>query len=205
MTMKDVDVSLDDDQPEGEAGKTDKSDKSEKNRLVRNSFTIPKAEYSTLNELKQRATTLAQPAKKSELLRAGIALLKSLTDDAFKQALAAVPNLKTGRPPKEGEEGEGEAPAPRVGRKIIDKIDRSAKSGARAKTSRTKAAGGAAKPARTANKSANKSANKAANKANKPAKADNPARAANKAANKSGKADNPGRAAKLAARNKTAA
>src|SRR5262245_32711406 len=122
MTMKDVDVSLDDDQPEGDAGKPEKA---EKNRLVRDSFTIPKAEYGTLNELKQRATTLAQPAKKSELLRAGIALLKSLSDDAFKQALAAVPNLKTGRPPKEGEEGEeGAEPKARVGRKIIDKIDK---------------------------------------------------------------------------------
>ena len=201
MTMKDVDVSLDDDQPEGEAGK---SDKTEKNRLVRDSFTIPKAEYSTLNELKNRATALAQPAKKSELLRAGIALLKGLSDAAFKDALAAVPNLKTGRPPKDGEEGaEGAEPKPRVGRKIIDKIE---KSGSRAKPARAKAAGGAAaaKPARGAAK-ANKTAKGGDAKAEKPTRrggAAKPARPAKAA--KGPKAENPAKAAKLAARNKTA-
>jgi len=91
-----------------------------KAKLVRDSFTIPKAEYTTLNELRQRSTRLAAPAKKSELLRAGIELLKCLSDQAFLAALAAVPNLKTGRPKKDGEESD--EPAVKTGRKIIDKI-----------------------------------------------------------------------------------
>ena len=71
-----------------------------KHKLVRDSFTIPKAEYGVLDELKQRAATLAHPAKKSELLRAGIKILNALPDAAFIAALAQVPTVKTGRPPR---------------------------------------------------------------------------------------------------------
>ncbi len=69
-----------------------------KNKLVRDSFTIPKTEYQALGELKQRAAKLERPAKKSELLRAGISALIALGDKALVAALARVPSLKTGRP-----------------------------------------------------------------------------------------------------------
>lgn len=69
-----------------------------KQKLVRDSFTIPKTEYAVLDALKQRATQLKRPAKKGEILRAGIAALKDLPDTAFLTALNAVPSLKTGRP-----------------------------------------------------------------------------------------------------------
>ena len=69
-----------------------------KNKLVRDSFTIPKSEYAVLNGLKQRAANLTRPAKKSELLRAGIKALDGMSDKAFLAALAGVPSLKTGRP-----------------------------------------------------------------------------------------------------------
>jgi hypothetical protein len=69
-----------------------------KQKLVRDSFTIPKSEYTVLGELKQRAVQLARPAKKSELLRAGINALNAMADSAFLAALRAVPSLKTGRP-----------------------------------------------------------------------------------------------------------
>jgi len=72
-----------------------------KHKLVRDSFTIPKSEYAVLEALKQRATHLKQPAKKSELLRAGIAVLQGLGDKAFLAALAGVPSLKTGRPKRD--------------------------------------------------------------------------------------------------------
>lgn len=75
-----------------------KSAKQKKPKLVRDSFTIPKAEYSVLEELKQRAATLAQPAKKSELLRAGIKALATMADSALRAALKAVPAIKAGRP-----------------------------------------------------------------------------------------------------------
>lgn len=72
--------------------------KTKKPKLVRDSFTIPKPEYVVLDELKQRAARLTRPAKKSELLRAGIKILAALSDAAFLTALAQVPAIKTGRP-----------------------------------------------------------------------------------------------------------
>ena len=72
--------------------------KAKKPKLVRDSFTIPKAEYAVLDELKQRAALLARPTKKSELLRAGIKLLATLSDAALLAALTEVPTIKTGRP-----------------------------------------------------------------------------------------------------------
>lgn len=75
--------------------------KEKKPKLVRDSFTIPKAEYTVLDDLKARANNLASPAKKSELLRAGIKALAAMSDAAFQVALRAVPVIKTGRPAKE--------------------------------------------------------------------------------------------------------
>ena len=72
--------------------------KAKKTKLVRDSFTIPKAEYVVLENLKQRAAQLARPVKKSELLRAGIKMLASLTDTAYLAALEQLPAIKTGRP-----------------------------------------------------------------------------------------------------------
>lgn len=77
-----------------------KADKPRKPKLVRDSFTIPKAEYAVLDELKQRAAKLGAPAKKSEVLRAGIKALAQMSDVAFQSAMAAVPAIKTGRPGK---------------------------------------------------------------------------------------------------------
>ena len=78
--------------------KAAKPEKTKKPKLVRDSFTIPKAEYVVLDELKQRAARLTRPAKKSELLRAGIKLLAGISDAAFLTALEQVPAIKTGRP-----------------------------------------------------------------------------------------------------------
>lgn len=77
---------------------TTRLEKTKKPKLVRDSFTIPKAEYLVLDDLKQRAAKLTRPAKKSELLRAGIKALAALSDAAFLTALEQVPAIKTGRP-----------------------------------------------------------------------------------------------------------
>lgn len=69
-----------------------------KNKLVRDSFTIPKTEYALLEALKVRCAKLARPVKKSELLRAGIGALNGMSDKALLAAVNAVPSLKTGRP-----------------------------------------------------------------------------------------------------------
>jgi len=75
--------------------------KVKKPKMVRDSFTIPKAEYAVLDVLKLRAAKLSNPAKKTELIRAGIKALAGLSDAAFLTAVRAVPNLKTGRPAKD--------------------------------------------------------------------------------------------------------
>ena len=72
--------------------------KVKKDKLIRDSFTIPKAEYAVIDELKQRAAKLNSPVKKSELLRAGIKLLATLSNAALVAALTQVPTIKTGRP-----------------------------------------------------------------------------------------------------------
>ena len=77
-----------------------KVEKPKKPKLVRDSFTIPKAEVTVLDDLKLRAALMARPAKKSELLRAGIKALAAMSDGAFLSALQAVPAIKTGRPTK---------------------------------------------------------------------------------------------------------
>lgn len=78
--------------------KSEKPAKVKKPKLVRDSFTIPKAEYSVLDALKQRAGKLTRSVKKSELLRAGIKALAAMSDAAFLASLQAVPTIKTGRP-----------------------------------------------------------------------------------------------------------
>ena len=75
-----------------------KVEKVKKSKMVRDSFTIPKAEYLVLEALKERAVKLSRVAKKSELLRAGIKALEAMSDAAFLSALTAVPAIKTGRP-----------------------------------------------------------------------------------------------------------
>lgn len=84
------------------AGKADKdkADKAKKPKLVRDSFTIPKSEYAVIEALKLRAAKLGQPAKKSEVLRAGVMALAAMGDAAFLATITGVPALKTGRPAK---------------------------------------------------------------------------------------------------------
>lgn len=77
-----------------------KSPKEKKQKVIRDSFSIPKAEFEQIADIKSRALGLGIGVKKSELLRAGLLLLCGLNDNRLKQAIAAVPTLKTGRPAK---------------------------------------------------------------------------------------------------------
>lgn len=79
---------------------TTKPIKEKKNKVVRDSFTIPKNELLNIGELKKRAMGLGVAIKKSELIRAGLQSLSISNDAAFKKAMASVPIIKTGRPAK---------------------------------------------------------------------------------------------------------
>jgi hypothetical protein len=69
-----------------------------KNKLVRDSFTMPKPEYVVIDSLKQRSAQAGRPLKKSEVLRAGVKALAAMADAEFAAAIANVQVLKTGRP-----------------------------------------------------------------------------------------------------------
>jgi hypothetical protein len=69
-------------------------------KLVRDSFTMPQADFDLVAALKQRLIGLGRATKKSELLRAGLQQLATLSDVRLKLALDALVPLKAGRPRK---------------------------------------------------------------------------------------------------------
>lgn len=71
-----------------------------KHKLVRDSFTMPGADFDLIHALKDRALNFKRPAKKSELLRAGLHALSALTDAKLRAALDGLAPLKAGRPKK---------------------------------------------------------------------------------------------------------
>jgi hypothetical protein len=75
-------------------------DKPKKIKLVRDSYTMPEAEYAVLGELKKACLKDGIEVKKSELLRVGVALLKRLDAAGVREVLDALPALKAGRPKK---------------------------------------------------------------------------------------------------------
>ena len=76
----------------------EKDMKAKKPKLVRDIFTIPKDEYAVIETLKERTARLSTPAKKSELLRAGLKVLSQLDDATLQKAMQSIPAIKTGRP-----------------------------------------------------------------------------------------------------------
>lgn len=69
-------------------------------KLVRDSFTMPREDFERIARLKSRAIDLKRPAKKSELLRAGLQALERLDNAGLHAALDALQPIKTGRPKK---------------------------------------------------------------------------------------------------------
>lgn len=67
-------------------------------KLVRDSFTMPADDWALIAQLKERALAFKRPAKKSELLRAGLQALAALPDAKLKAALDSLLPLKPGRP-----------------------------------------------------------------------------------------------------------
>jgi hypothetical protein len=78
--------------------KPSKKKKNESPKVVRDSFSFPKSDYRKISELKAKCLTMGLQAKKSEILRAGLLLLETLSDEDLKHAIGKVENLKTGRP-----------------------------------------------------------------------------------------------------------
>ena len=76
-------------------------DKARKPKLVRDSFTMPEAEYAVLGQVKKACLKSGFDIKKSELLRIGVALISQIDLATLQSVLAGLPQLKTGRPKKD--------------------------------------------------------------------------------------------------------
>lgn len=82
------------------AAKTEKPVKSKKPKLVRDSYAMPDNEYAQIGELKRRLAAAGTEVKKSELLRAGVAVLAAMSEQELKVVVGRVERIKTGRPAK---------------------------------------------------------------------------------------------------------
>lgn len=79
----------------------DTKEKTKKPKLIRDSFTMPEIEYAVLGQVKKACLKAGIEVKKSELLRAGVALIEGLGIDQLKLVLASLTPLKAGRPKKD--------------------------------------------------------------------------------------------------------
>jgi hypothetical protein len=78
-----------------------KKEVEKKEKVVRDSFTMPKSDYTKIATLKQKCLNAGVSVKKSEVLRAGLLLLEGATLENLLAAISAVETVKTGRPSKE--------------------------------------------------------------------------------------------------------
>lgn len=91
--------------PAAKPAKLPKAPKPEKapklrQKPVRDSFTMPEADFSLVATLKARALAGQRETKKSELLRAGLHALAAMDSPTLLAALRALEPIKTGRPKK---------------------------------------------------------------------------------------------------------
>jgi hypothetical protein len=82
------------------AGKPAKKAAKLRPQLVRDSFTMPEADFELIAALKSKALDARRAAKKSELLRAGLRLLSALEAKVLVAALDKLEPVKIGRPKK---------------------------------------------------------------------------------------------------------
>jgi hypothetical protein len=69
-----------------------------RSKPVRDSFTMPEADFALIATLKARTLAAKRETKKSELLRAGLHALAALDTRALVAALGALEPVKIGRP-----------------------------------------------------------------------------------------------------------
>jgi outer membrane biosynthesis protein TonB len=79
-----------------------KPKKPAKVKVIRDSFTMPEADFAIIDRIKLRAIEWKQPVKKSEVLRAALYALGALPDAQVKKLLSGLSPVKKGRPNKVG-------------------------------------------------------------------------------------------------------
>jgi hypothetical protein len=69
-----------------------------KGKVIRDSFTIPTNEYELITRIKKRCMRAGVSANKSEILRAGLAVLEAIPDKELANVFENLARVKTGRP-----------------------------------------------------------------------------------------------------------
>jgi hypothetical protein len=70
-------------------------------RVIRDSFTMPEADYRLIDPLKKRCMRAGVGINKSELLRVGLQALTRMSDRELAQLVESLPRVKPGRRPKQ--------------------------------------------------------------------------------------------------------
>lgn len=68
-------------------------------KVIRDSFTIPDGEYALISGIRKRCMKSGVSANKSEVLRAGLAVLNAMKDRELVKVFEGLSRVKTGRPP----------------------------------------------------------------------------------------------------------
>lgn len=67
-------------------------------KVIRDSFTMPTTDYESIGRIKLRAMKGGFGTNKSEILRAGLAVLDQMTDKELLRVFEKLPKVKPGRP-----------------------------------------------------------------------------------------------------------
>jgi len=67
-------------------------------KVIRDSFTLPGRDYELIAAIRQRCLKSAVNATKSEVIRAGLHILESLSDEELVMVINRLEKVKTGRP-----------------------------------------------------------------------------------------------------------
>lgn len=70
-------------------------------KLIREKFTLPEGEHRIIALLKERAARISHPARKGEIVRAGLKALQSMSDRSLARLLGTIPKLKRAKASKD--------------------------------------------------------------------------------------------------------
>lgn len=65
--------------------------------IIRDTFSFPDCDYALIDQIRNRSPALQRRITKSEVLRTGLHILSSLTDQELVSALARIKRIKAGR------------------------------------------------------------------------------------------------------------
>lgn len=83
--------------PSAAMTKAVKAPKRKRQKMVRHAISMPEIEYAQIPALKKRIASLGGGVKRSELMRAGLALLAVLNDVELTTVMARIERIKAGR------------------------------------------------------------------------------------------------------------